>query len=177
MTSQMMKSYIADALLILMEKKEYADITIGEIVAKAGVNRSTYYRHFEKKDDVILFFLDRISKTILEWDKEKKSDFEEHLINVYKHYHKHKKQMMLIYRSGLSVLFLDVLKNYLGKEAHKEKSVQKQYDIAFHIGGTFNQFMMWFSRDMKDSPEAMAKYTLAILPENYRHHVWGEQKG
>lgn len=81
-TTEMIKSYIADALLILMTKKDYKDITIGEIVDKAGVNRSTYYRHFEKKDDVIRYFLDKISKDILEWDKMKESSFEEHLINV-----------------------------------------------------------------------------------------------
>lgn len=68
-TTEMMKSYIADALLILMTKKDYTDITVGEIVEKAGVNRSTYYRHFEKKEDVITYFLDQISKDILEWDK------------------------------------------------------------------------------------------------------------
>lgn len=171
-TSEMMKSYIVDALLILMEKKEFASITIGEIVEKAGVNRSTYYRHFDKKEDVILYFLDNISKTILEWDKAQKTDFEEHLINVYKHYYKHKKQMLTIYQNGLSILFLDVLKKYLGAEEHKDEQVTEQYAIAFHIGGTFNHFMLWFSRDMIDSPEIMAKHTLTVLPEYYANHIW-----
>lgn len=175
-TSEMMKSYIADALLILMNKKDYTDITVGEIVEKAGVNRSTYYRHFEKKEDVVKYFLDKISKDILEWDKAKKSSFEEHLINVYKHYYKHKKQMMTIYKNGLSILFLDILKKYLGAEAHKDKQPSVQYDIAFHIGGTFNHFMLWFSRDMSDSPEEMATHTLAILPSSLIDHMWNSSK-
>lgn len=171
-TTEMMKSYISDALLILMEQKKYTDITVGEIVEKAGVNRSTYYRHFEKKDDVIRYFLDHISKDILEWDKAVESTFEEHLVNVYTYYYKHRKQMLTIYKNGLSILFLDILKKYLGAEAHKHERTQVQYDIAFHIGGTFNHFMLWFSRDMTDSPKEMAAYTLAVLPQKLIRHIW-----
>ncbi len=59
-TSEMMMSYIAEALLLLMKDKNYNDITIGEITERAGVNRSTYYRHFETKESIIQFYLDSI---------------------------------------------------------------------------------------------------------------------
>lgn len=172
-TSEMMKSYIADSLLLLMEKKDFQNITIGEIVDKAGVNRSTYYRHFEKKEDVIIYFLDNLSKTILGWERTQNLNFEEYLIKMYEHYYRHKKQMLTIYRNGLSILFLDVMKKYLGGTTHTEKPTFMQYNIAFHIGGTFNHFMLWFSRDMIDTPETMAEYTLAVLPENYVDQIWG----
>lgn len=172
----MMKSFISESLLLILKQKPFDEITVGEIVDKAGVNRSTYYRHFNKKEDVILYFLDNVSKTILEWDKAKKTDFEDHLVNVYKHYYKHKRQMLTIYQNGLSILFLDVLKKYLGAEEHKGEQVSEQYAIAFHIGGTFNHFMLWFSRDMEDSPETMAKHTLTVLPEYYANHIWAKRK-
>lgn len=172
----MMKSYISDALLLLMEQKDYTNITVGEIVKKAGVNRSTYYRHFESKEDVVIYFLDTISRNIIEWDKAKESSFEEHLINVYKHYYAHKNQMLTIYRNRLSVLFLDILKKYLGAETHKDEQASLQYDIAFHIGGTFNHFMLWFSRDMVDSPEEMAAHTLAVLPASLIDNMWNVPK-
>jgi len=53
-TSEMMKGYMADALLILMGSKDYADISIGEITEKAGVNRSTFYRNYNSKDAIIV---------------------------------------------------------------------------------------------------------------------------
>ena len=40
LTSEMMMSYIAEALVLLMQQKPYSEITIGEITKKAGVNRS-----------------------------------------------------------------------------------------------------------------------------------------
>ena len=36
-----------EALLILLEKKNYEYITVKEICEKAGVNRSTFYLHYE----------------------------------------------------------------------------------------------------------------------------------
>lgn len=171
-TSEMMKSYIAESLLLLMEKKNFQDITVGEIVEKAGVNRSTYYRHFNKKEDIVLYFLDNLSKTILEQGNAQNQEFKDYLVKMYEHYYKHRKQMLTIYRNGLSVLFLEVLKKYLGAENHKNEQTSLQYHIAFHIGGTFNQFMLWFSRDMKDTPETMAEYTLAVLPRNYVDHIF-----
>ena len=35
-----------EALILLLEKKEYSFITIKEICEKAGVNRSTFYLHY-----------------------------------------------------------------------------------------------------------------------------------
>lgn len=164
-TSDMMKSYIADSLLLLMEKREFQDITVGEIVEKAGVNRSTYYRHFSKKEDVILYFLDELSASFVAWEALQTLSFEEHLTKLYEHYAAHKTQMLTIYKSGLSSLFLEVLRKYLGGWEHTDKQPSEQYAIAFHLGGTFNQFMLWFSREMVDPPEVLAKYTLAVLSE------------
>ena len=42
-----------EALLILLEKKEYEFITIKEICEKAGINRSTFYLHYESIDDLL----------------------------------------------------------------------------------------------------------------------------
>lgn len=42
-----------EALLILLEKKEYEFITVKELCHKAGVNRSTFYLHYDSMDDVL----------------------------------------------------------------------------------------------------------------------------
>ena len=42
-----------EAFLILLEKKDYDYITIKEICEKAGVNRSTFYLHYETLDDLL----------------------------------------------------------------------------------------------------------------------------
>ena len=42
-----------EALLVLLEKKEYEFITVKEICEKAGVNRSTFYLHYETIDELL----------------------------------------------------------------------------------------------------------------------------
>lgn len=172
-TSEMMQSYITDSLLILMEQKDFQSITVGEIAKKAGVNRSTYYRHFNKKEDVIVYFFDHISRSFLDWEKTHEFDFKEYLTEMYTHYYQHKRQLLTIYKNGLSFLLLNVLQEHLGNNRLSDSPLSVQYDTTFYIGGTFNHFMLWFARDMEDSPETMANYTLAVLPEDYAHHILG----
>ena len=40
---------IVQSLLLLLQDKAIDEISVKEIVEKAGVNRSTYYRHFRTK--------------------------------------------------------------------------------------------------------------------------------
>lgn len=42
-----------EALLDLLQKKDYEFITVKEVCEKAGVNRSTFYLHYEGMDDLL----------------------------------------------------------------------------------------------------------------------------
>lgn len=43
------RQWIQEALMALLAKREFNDITVQEIAARAGVNRATFYAHFEDK--------------------------------------------------------------------------------------------------------------------------------
>ena len=53
-----------EALILLLEKKEYSFITIKEICEKAGVNRSTFYLHYETMDDLLFETIEYVGKKI-----------------------------------------------------------------------------------------------------------------
>lgn len=42
-----------EALLLILENKDYEFITVKEICQKAGVNRSTFYLHYESMNDLL----------------------------------------------------------------------------------------------------------------------------
>ena len=50
-----LKECMSDALLKLMNEKKFSQITIHEISAEAGVNRSTWFRNFTSKEDAITY--------------------------------------------------------------------------------------------------------------------------
>ena len=52
------------ALISLMEKKAYADISIKDIVERAGVSRASYYRNYDSKEDILSGFIQSICKEL-----------------------------------------------------------------------------------------------------------------
>ncbi len=50
------------ALIELLNKKDYAFITIKEICKKAGVNRSTFYLHYDNQDDLLCETIENLNK-------------------------------------------------------------------------------------------------------------------
>ena len=61
-STEKLKEYITESLMLLLKKKSFAMITIQEITAKAGVNRSTYYRNFTSKTEIIKYYFDNLHK-------------------------------------------------------------------------------------------------------------------
>ena len=44
---------LVDAFRALVVETPYDDITVGEVIEKAGVGRSTFYEHYQNKDDLL----------------------------------------------------------------------------------------------------------------------------
>ena len=55
------------ALLGLLEKKDFEYITIKEICAVAGVNRSTFYLHYENTSDLLKETTQYVTDTFLSY--------------------------------------------------------------------------------------------------------------
>lgn len=169
-TSEMMKDYITESLLILMETKPYSDITIGEITKKAGVNRSTYYRNFDSKEDIIKHFfigiMDSYLKTIPD-----NIDMENYLTGMFHAFLDKKRQIMLIYQNNTAYILFDTLNSYFTERVSEKFSTnvfEEKFYLYYHTGGIFNTFLLWFSNDMSPSPEELAKLSVHITPANFR---------
>ena len=55
---------LGDALVALMQEKDFSDITLQEVLARAGVGRSTFYVHFKDKDDLFMSDADEFFEAI-----------------------------------------------------------------------------------------------------------------
>ena len=63
--SYSVKHEIIDAVMQLMTEKNYMDITVTDIVKKAGVARASFYRNFNSINDVIDVIVDEISDELI----------------------------------------------------------------------------------------------------------------
>ena len=72
---QRTKSWIFDAVMLLMDEKPYDKITVSDITEKAGIARQTFYRNYNDKDDVVFEYIAKIfSAESLSVEKDKKDD-------------------------------------------------------------------------------------------------------
>ncbi len=65
-----------EALIELLNKKEIEYITVKEIVEKAGVNRSTFYLHYESISDLVDETISYIDKKFIKYFNEEKIDID-----------------------------------------------------------------------------------------------------
>ena len=148
-TTETMMGYMCSALLELMLEKDYAKISIGEIAKKAGVDRSSYYRHFKSKEDNLSSI-----------------DFTLYIHSIYMAFYNYKKEVLLIYHSNLSSLLLDVLsKRFQFSEIAIEFPLTKQYELSYIIGGIYNNLIFWMSRDMNETPDELTEISLQFRDE------------
>lgn len=160
----LIREYLTEALMQLMEKKDYGDISVGEIAERAGVHRATFYRHFSSKEDVLRCCLSEIIKDA-EGDREiLQQDFASFIKPVFQALYDKKKQILFMDSAGLSGLLMDVLRDYFDFDEEKEledqgtnDAARDQYRTAYRIGGIYSCLLLWFSHDMRETPEEMAQ--------------------
>ena len=67
-----------EALIALLKKKDFEFITVKEICEKAGVNRSTFYLHYENLGDLLAETTEMINKRFQEGYKKTFIDVSRH---------------------------------------------------------------------------------------------------
>ena len=159
--TEALKDYITEALLILMEKKCFNAISIQEITKKAGVNRSTYYRNFHSKNDIIKYFFDKIHNEYYIKSKVGKITDVNTVYNLFNHYYKYKKELLLIHKNNLTYLILDSL-NEIFKITTKEQTYSETYKLYFYAGGIFNILLLWLSNGMKNKARHISEFSSVL---------------
>jgi len=107
---------LKEALLQLMAKKTFSQITVKELVIKAGIGRSTFYRYFPNKIDLVRFL---IHDSLINFDKKYapktiEERFEPLYMNEVRNYvQQYRNQIKSVYQSGLSYLYLEELNKHL----------------------------------------------------------------
>ncbi|WP_147566842.1 TetR/AcrR family transcriptional regulator [Clostridium tyrobutyricum] len=172
-TSDMMKGYMADALLLLMAKKSYVEISISEITDRAGVNRSTFYRNFNSKDEIIKYYFNKIIYKHYDSLLETQSSIEDYLLEMFSYYYRLKKELILIYKTGLAHIILESFNETFAK-IHSDITTESRYATYYHTGGIYNNFLLWFEGGMKESPLEMTKIVLSYYPAGSRPYMWSK---
>ena len=160
-----------EALILLLEKKEYSFITIKEICEKAGVNRSTFYLHYETIDDLLSECIEyvgnkinkKFSNKVINKQVIKDSKLEDLLLITpeyllpYLEFLKENKAIYKIAYSQPNVFKEQYVVNYLHKNIFEPilnrflvpKNEQK-YIMSFYLSGMGALMIEWIKNDCKE---------------------------
>ena len=146
------KSCITDALIQLMQKKPFEEITITELTQTAGVGRASFYRNFKSKQDVLA---QHLSDLLVEWGKdfEAKGDKDYFNESLFRHFYKHRDVYLLLYQQGLSNLIYDSIRQAF-KFDESSNNVERYVKSTF-AGLIFGMVDEWMRQGMQESPEQL----------------------
>lgn len=174
---QKTKDAIFKAFSKLLEVKQYNHITVQEIIDEANIGRSTFYAHFETKDELLKAMCTDIFRHVFsdELMSEKTHDFsggnnglEAKITHILYHLKDNKRDIAGILSCESGELFMHYFKEYLRELFSKyldEIKVEAPTEfILNHFAGSFTEAVKWWMKNqMKYTPEEMAKYYMAVI--------------
>ena len=172
---------IFSAFTTLLEKKAYHQITVQEIIDTANVGRATFYAHFETKDyllkELCEELFDHIIDTAMGIERDNYhcdcgSPADSVFLHLIRHLQRNASKVLSLLSSQNNGLFLRYFKvnlkkliitQYADKGLLKSQNMPEDYVIN-HISSTFVETVEWWlSHKMKESPEELTEYYLAII--------------
>lgn len=164
-SSYLTKEYIKTAMLELLAKKNVSKISITELVARAGVSRTAFYRNFTSKDELMDEIVnDVLSKISLESIQNMINYTREQYIHFFQLLRSKKKEIMLITSAGVENINI-INRNQTVSEAIKRQHETLSFvEVAFR--GAINAITYkWILGDMKETDEEMADTVFTIIYE------------
>ena len=169
---------IFTAFTALLETKSYSNITVQDIIDRADVGRSTFYAHFDTKDELLREICAEIFDHVFsdEVPHEKTHDFsgevgaiDRRLTHMLCHLADNRRSVKGILSRESGELFMDYFKERLrvvfaAHMAPMPGNVPSPY-LLNHAVSSFAETVRWWLRDHPDyTPEEVASFYLAVVP-------------
>jgi len=173
---QKTRKAIFDALSKLLERKRFENITVQEIIDEANIGRSTFYAHFETKDDLLKEMCTDIFHHVFTeaLPQESEHDFSTGIPNlelklghILYHLRESKRNLKAILGGESGELFMRFLKQYLHGLFAQYKNcfpaaVPEDF-LLHHLTGSFAEAVKWWiTEDTKHTPEEVASFYMTM---------------
>ncbi len=178
---QKTRAAIFHAFEALLEKKNYNHITVQEIIDTANIGRSTFYAHFETKDDLLRTMCTDIFHHVFSenLEQEKGHDFstdnygiEKKITHILYHLKENQNHLRGILGCAGGDLFMEYFKHYLFMTfpdyLETEKTNLPPDFLLDHVVCSFTETVRWWIlKHPHFSPEEVAVFFLATLPDSF----------
>ncbi len=175
------RKFLFDSLLFLIKEKGFENISVNEICERAFVHRTTFYKHYEDKYDLLYqgtrVMFDELASTVEFPDITHESVVNgivpTHLITFFNHAAEHKEFYLIMLTIHHNKTFNKMLNTYLVERALyrlqggplNNRNPQIPYFIMaqFSVGAVKDTLTWWLENNMPYTPEEMANYVASLL--------------
>ena len=175
------RELIFKAFIELLSKKDFSQITVGEIIERADVGRTTFYAHFETKDYLLKALCEELFCHIFDAENKESSEHR-HIfdcdapnsvfLHLFQHLQKNDNNIRALLACQNNGLFLRYFKINLEKliasqlplfETRKSNKLPDSFWIN-HIASDFVETVRWWiDNGMNESPETIAEYFFLVV--------------
>lgn len=160
----------------LLARKDFAQITVGEIIERADVGRATFYAHFETKDFLLKELSEELFCHIFDAAKPEPTEHrhifscdapDSVFLHLFRHLQKNDHHILDLLACRNNELFLQYFKSNLRQLAvsqlplfapRKHESLPESFWVD-HIASTFVETVRWWiDHDMQESAETITEY-------------------
>lgn len=159
-----------EALILLLEKKEFEYITVKEICIKAGVNRSTFYLHYENTNELLEETMENIIQKFQTYypnqsfSNKMKSDNLQDLyfitpeyLKPYLQFIKDHKKLFMVYSKNSNLFKAEDTYNKMFKsiffpilDKFNVPVNERKYTMVFYVNGIIAIIKEWVINDCKE---------------------------
>ena len=155
MKKSYVKQYYAQALFELLKKKPLQEISITDLVKKAGASRASFYRNYTSKEQIIEEYLQEVFVEISRRHKFTAENMVAETGSIFAELYEHRAALSVLSKAGQ----LDLVDRYLYQETLDQilrlNVLNNKYQPYFFAGATSALIKAWIAFGFEESPEEM----------------------
>ena len=178
---QKTRAAVFSAFSSLLAKISYSKITVQEIIDAANIGRTTFYAHFETKDDLLKALCEELFGHIISSAMDcththglysNNNVPESVFCHLLQHLQENENNIPELLSCENSDLFLryfkdnlkELLQNqFVNQNRRNNKDIPQDF-LVNHITGSFVEMVLWWIKNqMKEPPEKLDKYFRAVI--------------
>lgn len=149
--------HLTDSMLALLEEKPISEITISELCGMAGVGRTSFYRNYGEKEDIVKAHVQRLFRDWAEqWKTTPGLPVRDLVRLVFSHLEANRDFYSLINKRGLVYLLKDIILDLCNFDPEQE--IVAAYASAHAGFFLYGWIEVWFRRGMRDTTEQLISY-------------------
>lgn len=167
------KRMLKEGLLRLLEQKSLDKIHINELCRESGINRATFYRHYETPHDILLEIeLDFVGQMVSKQPPKNINEIHQQLENACVYLYAHRDVARILFRChtdsdlmrGLNELYLHYWNLWKGERQEAQVDpTTAQVVVTLLGGGCYYLMRQWILEDIPKSPQEISKIMCNII--------------